>query len=87
MHDCRRLVNGNEDFPPGSPEFALVLGGPDRRTLFICTAEWHRADDHVANLERLANGPRTGTILAVPVDVPGAGRDSKPACGRRPALA
>jgi sugar lactone lactonase YvrE len=40
--------------------FALMLGGPDRRTLFICTAEWHKADDHVANLERLATGPRTG---------------------------
>jgi len=54
--------------------FALMLGGPDRRTLFICTAEWHPADGHVANLERLASGPRTGTILALPVDVPGAGR-------------
>jgi sugar lactone lactonase YvrE len=54
--------------------FALMLGGPDRRTLFICTAEWHMADDHVANLERLATGPRTGEILAVPVEVPGIGR-------------
>ncbi|MCW2897403.1 MAG: hypothetical protein QOG28_1603, partial [Trebonia sp.] len=54
--------------------FALTLGGPDRRTLFICTAEWHLADDHVANLERLTTGPRTGEILALPVEVPGAGR-------------
>jgi sugar lactone lactonase YvrE len=54
--------------------FALMLGGPDRRTLFICTAEWHLADDHVANLERLATGPRTGNILALPVKVPGTGR-------------
>ena len=54
--------------------FALMLGGPDRRTLFICTAEWHKADDHVANLERLATGPRTGEILALPVEVPGTGR-------------
>ncbi|HET6190423.1 MAG TPA: SMP-30/gluconolactonase/LRE family protein [Trebonia sp.] len=54
--------------------FALMLGGPGRRTLFICTAEWHLADDHVANLERLATGPRTGEILALPVEVPGAGR-------------
>src|SRR5690242_7468608 len=30
--------------------FALMLGGPGRRTLFICTAEWHKADDHVVNL-------------------------------------
>jgi len=54
--------------------FALMLGGPDRRTLFICTAEWHKANDHVANLERLATGPRTGEILALPVEVPGTGR-------------
>jgi sugar lactone lactonase YvrE len=54
--------------------FALMLGGPDRRTLFICTAEWHKADGHVANLERLATGPRTGEILALPVEVPGTGR-------------
>ena len=54
--------------------FALMLGGPDRRTLFICTAEWRPADGHVANLERLATGPRTGEILALPVEVPGTGR-------------
>jgi sugar lactone lactonase YvrE len=54
--------------------FALMLGGPDRRTLFICTAEWRPADGHVANLDRLANGPRTGQILTLPVSVPGAGR-------------
>ena len=54
--------------------FALMLGGADRRTLFICTAEWHKADDHVANLERLTTGPRTGEILALPVEVPGTGR-------------
>jgi sugar lactone lactonase YvrE len=54
--------------------FAMMLGGPDRRTLFICTAEWHKADGAPANLERLATGPRTGEILALPVDVPGAGR-------------
>jgi sugar lactone lactonase YvrE len=54
--------------------FALMLGGPDRRTLFICTAEWHKADGHVANLGRLANGPRTGEILTLRVEVPGTGR-------------
>jgi sugar lactone lactonase YvrE len=51
-----------------------MLGGPDRRTLFICTAEWRMADDHVVNLDRLTNGPRTGEILTLPVSVPGAGR-------------
>jgi sugar lactone lactonase YvrE len=54
--------------------FALMLGGPDRRTLFICTAEWHPADSVPANLERLGTGPRTGEILALPVEVPGTGR-------------
>jgi sugar lactone lactonase YvrE len=54
--------------------FALMLGGPDRRTLFICTAEWRKADGVQANLERLATGPRTGEILTLPVEVPGAGR-------------
>ena len=54
--------------------FALMLGGPDRRTLFIMTAEWRAADGHVANLDRLTNGPRTGEILTLRVSVPGAGR-------------
>ncbi len=54
--------------------FALMLGGPDRRTLFICTAEWRMADDHVVNLDRLTNGPHTGEILTLPVSVSGVGR-------------
>ena len=54
--------------------FAAMLGGPDRRTLFICTAEWHLAEPAPVNLARLTTGPRTGEILALPVDVPGAGR-------------
>jgi hypothetical protein len=40
----------------------------------ICTAKRRLADGHVANLERLATGPRTGEILALPVEVPGTGR-------------
>ncbi|HEX4060935.1 MAG TPA: SMP-30/gluconolactonase/LRE family protein [Streptosporangiaceae bacterium] len=54
--------------------FALMLGGQDRRTLFILTAEWRKADSVSANLRRLTTGPRTGEILALPVSVPGAGR-------------
>jgi sugar lactone lactonase YvrE len=54
--------------------FAMMLGGPDRRTLFILTAEW-RLDDGVGdNLRRLVDGPRTGEILTLPVEVPGTGR-------------
>jgi sugar lactone lactonase YvrE len=62
------------ELPENRAPFALMLGGPDRRTLFILTAEWRPADGHVANLDRLANGPRTGEILTLPVSVPGAGR-------------
>ncbi len=52
--------------------FAVMLGGPDRRTLFIMTAEWRAADGIAANLGRLTSGPRTGEILTLPVSVPGA---------------
>jgi sugar lactone lactonase YvrE len=74
-----RVAAGGEvrqrvELPENRAPFALMLGGPDRRTLFICTAEWRMADGHVANLDRLANGPRTGQILTVPVEVPGTGR-------------
>ena len=62
------------DLPENRAPFALMLGGPDRRTLFILTCEWRPADGHVANLDRLANGPRTGEILTLRVPVPGAGR-------------
>jgi len=51
-----------------------MLGGPNRQTLCICTAEWHLADSVPANLGRLATGPRTGENLALPVEVPGTGR-------------
>jgi sugar lactone lactonase YvrE len=52
--------------------FALMLGGPDRQTLFIMTVEWRPADGFT-NLKRLAEGPRTGEILTLPVRVPGTG--------------
>lgn len=54
--------------------FALALGGPDRRTLFILTAEWHPSDSITDNLGRLTNGPRTGEVRALEVEVPGTGR-------------
>ena len=54
--------------------FALMLGGPDRLTLFIMTAEWRAADGVTENLGRLTSGPRTGKILTLPVSVPGTGR-------------
>jgi sugar lactone lactonase YvrE len=74
-----RVAEGGEvlqrvELPENRAPFALMLGGADRRTLFILTAEWRPADDHVINLDRLANGPRTGEVLTMPVPVPGAGR-------------
>ena len=74
-----RVAEGGEvlqrvALPENRAPFALMLGGPDRRTLFILTVEWRPADGHVANLDRLTNGPRTGKILTLPVSVPGAGR-------------
>jgi sugar lactone lactonase YvrE len=45
--------------------FACMLGGADRRTLYICTAP-----DHVPDAARRARG---GRIEMVEVDVPGAG--------------
>ena len=74
-----RVAPGGEvlervELPADRAPFAVMLGGPDRRTLFICTAEWRLGDDHVVNLDRLTNGPRTGEILALQVSVPGAGR-------------
>ena len=62
------------ELPESRAPFAVMLGGPDGRTLFILTAEWHPAEGHVVNLDRLTNGPRTGQILTLPVEVPGAGR-------------
>ena len=45
--------------------FACMLGGPDRRTLFIMAAEW--------NPENPFGGPRTGQVLTVPAPAPGVG--------------
>jgi sugar lactone lactonase YvrE len=45
--------------------FACMLGGPDRRTLFVATAETHHPED--------AKARRTGRIEVATVEVPGAG--------------
>ena len=44
--------------------FACMLGGPERRTLYICTA---------ATSDPKETQARTGRIEQVEVDVPGAG--------------
>jgi sugar lactone lactonase YvrE len=47
--------------------FACALGGPGNATLFIVAAEWR------GMTESPMVGPGTGQVLAVDVDVPGAG--------------
>ena len=56
---CRRAVHGS------SLAYACALGGPDRKTLFICTASTHHPAECVEK--------RGGKIETVNVDVPGAG--------------
>lgn len=48
--------------------FACALGGEDRRTLFVLTAEWDDPANIDANLAR-----RSGQICAIDVDIPGVG--------------
>ena len=65
---CVRVAEGGEvtatvETGPRSC-FACMLGGEDRRTLFLCTAEGYSGE---------AIRRRTGAIEAVEVDVPGAG--------------
>jgi sugar lactone lactonase YvrE len=74
-----RIAEGGEvlqrvELPENRAPFALMLGGPGRRTLFILTTEWQKAGSVTEKLGRLVNGPRTGKILVLPVSVPGAGR-------------
>jgi sugar lactone lactonase YvrE len=48
--------------------FACALGGPDRKSLFLLTADW-RGIEHVDE----AIAARTGQVLVAEVSVPGAG--------------
>jgi sugar lactone lactonase YvrE len=66
-HSVLRVLEGGEVTDRLEVEhqaFACMLGGPDRRTLFICTA----AESDPAKTE-----PRTGRIECIQVAVPGAG--------------
>jgi sugar lactone lactonase YvrE len=48
--------------------FAAMLGGPDRRTLFMLTAEWRGSDD----MEDVVRA-RTGQVLIADATAPGVG--------------
>jgi sugar lactone lactonase YvrE len=50
---------------PGKSAVACILGGDDRRTLFMCTAQ--------TTLSELIQGKSVGWIESVRVDAPGAG--------------
>jgi sugar lactone lactonase YvrE len=73
---CLRVREGGEVLQrielDRSP-FACMLGGPDRRTLFITAAEWRMPDSPADNIARLTTGPRTGQVLTAPAPAPGAG--------------
>jgi sugar lactone lactonase YvrE len=67
---CARVAEGGaelEAVPLDRGGFACVLGGKDGKTLFITAAEWRG----MTNGEMVA--PASGQVLAVAVDVPGAG--------------
>jgi len=67
-HGVFRVAAGGEvleKIPVETQAFACMLGGPERRTLFICTAETSHPDE--------AKAKRTGRIEIVDVPVPGAG--------------
>ena len=55
------------------PCFACMLGGEDRRTLFMLVADWRMSDGFEDNITRLTEGPPTGQLLTVPAPAPGVG--------------
>lgn len=66
---CVRVRQGGEvlqviDLDRGC--FACMLGGADRRTLFMIATEWRGTQD-------MAGGSRTGQVLAVRAPAPGTG--------------
>jgi sugar lactone lactonase YvrE len=71
-----RVREGGEtlqEIDSGAPCFACMLGGEDRRTLFMLTAEWRMSEGFEENIARLTTGPRTGKVLVAPAGAPGVG--------------
>jgi sugar lactone lactonase YvrE len=70
-NDCARIREGGEVLERidlGRPCFATMLGGPDRRTLFMLTADWRGTE----GVEDVINA-RTGQVLVVDAPAPGVG--------------
>ena len=71
VNDCARIRAGGEvleRFELDLPCFATMLGGPDRRTLFMLTAEWHGTE----GMEEVMR-ERTGQVLVADAPAPGIG--------------
>ena len=71
INDCARIREGGqvlERIELDRSCFAAMLGGPDRRTLFMLASEWRGTEgvDDVIN-------ERTGQILVVDAPAPGVG--------------
>jgi sugar lactone lactonase YvrE len=70
-NDCARIREGGEVLERidlGRPCFATMLGGPDRQTLFMLTAEW-RGTEGVENVITA----RTGQVLVADAPARGVG--------------
>ena len=71
VNDCARIREGGEVLDTiqlDRPCFAAMLGGPDRRTLFMLTAEW-RGTEGMDEVIRA----RTGQVLVADAPAPGVG--------------
>jgi len=70
MQACLRVREGGEVLERIELDrfcFACMLGGEDRRTLFMLAADWN-------GTENIGKGPPTGKVLTVPAPALGAGR-------------
>ena len=70
-NDSARIREGGEVLERielGRPCFATMLGGPDRRTLFMLTADW-RGTEGIEDVIKA----RTGQVLVVEAPAPGVG--------------
>jgi sugar lactone lactonase YvrE len=70
-HECVRVAQAGEVLDRVQLDracFACMLGGPERRTLFILVADWEGTEGIDAALAR-----RTGQILVADAPAPGAG--------------
>jgi sugar lactone lactonase YvrE len=66
---CRRVREGGavlDEVKLDRGAFACILGGPERRTLYITAARWF-------GMDRMGEMGGTGQVLAVPVPASGAG--------------